>query len=197
MPSRIPASVRAEAEKQQIDLAFDNNRLASQLYGEFDQNLALIERRLGVDARARGNMVTLAGPPPALALARRVLESLYDRLLEGHDLVQGDVDGAIRMAEAEEAQLPLPTLDESSRMRLARIATRKKSVVARTPMQDAYIRAFDRCQLVFGLGPRAPERPISPSPSPRRCWSAATWSASFSRARRWRPASGWVSFRAT
>jgi phosphate starvation-inducible PhoH-like protein len=152
MPARS-GGVSREAEKQQIDLAFDNNRLASQLYGEFDQNLALIERRLGVDARARGNMVTLAGPPPALALARRVLESLYDRLLEGHDLVQGDVDGAIRMAEAEEAQLPLPTLDESSRMRLARIATRKKSVVARTPMQDAYIRAFDRCQLVFGLGP--------------------------------------------
>ena len=88
-----------------------------------------------------------------MALARRVLESLYDRLLEGHDVMQGDVEGAIRMAEAEEAQLPLPTLDESSRMRLARIATRKKSVVARTPMQDAYIRAMDRCELIFGIGP--------------------------------------------
>jgi phosphate starvation-inducible PhoH-like protein len=144
---------RAESPSQQIDLAFDNNRLASMLYGEFDQNLALIERRLGIDARARGNMVTLAGAPPALAIARRVLESLYDRLLEGHDVLQGDVEGALRMAEAEEAQLPLLTPDESRRMRLARIATRKKSVVARTPMQDAYIRAMDRSELVFGLGP--------------------------------------------
>src|SRR5688572_22508403 len=144
---------RAEPGKQQIDLVFDNNRLASTLYGEFDQNLALIERRLGVDARARGNLVTLSGPPATVALARRVLESLYDRLLEGHDVLQGDVEGAVRMAEVEDAQLPLPTLDESSRMRLARIATRKKSVVARTPMQDAYIRAMDRCELVFGLGP--------------------------------------------
>jgi phosphate starvation-inducible PhoH-like protein len=144
---------RAEPGKQQIDLVFDNNRLASTLYGEFDQNLALIERRLGVDARARGNLVTLSGPPTTVALARRVLESLYDRLLEGHDVLPGDVEGAVRMAEVEDAQLPLPTLDESSRMRLARIATRKKSVVARTPMQDAYIRAMDRCELVFGLGP--------------------------------------------
>ena len=144
---------RPDFPRQQIDLVFDNNRLASMLYGEFDQNLALIERRLGVDARARGNMVTLAGPPSAVATARRVLEGLYDRLLEGHDVVQGDVEGAVRMAEAEEAQLPLPTLDESSRMRLARIATRKKSVVARTPMQDAYIRAMDRCELIFGIGP--------------------------------------------
>ena len=68
-------------------------------------------------------------------------------------MLQGDVEGAIRMAEAEEAQLPLPTLDDSGRMQLARIATRKKSVVARTPMQDAYIRAMDRCELVFGIGP--------------------------------------------
>jgi phosphate starvation-inducible PhoH-like protein len=152
MVVRAGAGTR-ELAKQQIDLVFDNNRLASTLYGEFDQNLALMERRLGIDARARGNMVTLAGPPASVAVARRVLESLYDRLLEGHELQQGDVEGAIRMAEAEEAQLPLPTLDESSRMRLARIATRKKSVVARTPVQDAYIRAMDRCELVLGLGP--------------------------------------------
>jgi phosphate starvation-inducible PhoH-like protein len=163
MPGRSGGTAtRAEAGRgesgrgesaQQIDLVFDNNRLASALYGEFDQNLALIERRLHVDARARGNMVTLRGPAHALSLARRVLDSLYDRLLEGHEVLQGDVDGAIRMAEAEEAQLPLPVLDESGRVRLARIATRKKSGGARTPMQDAYIRAMDRCELVFGIGP--------------------------------------------
>ena len=153
--ARGTSATRSEeaGKQQQIDLVFENNRLASALCGEFDQNLALVERRLGVDARARGNMVTLSGPPGALANARRALESLYDRLLEGHDIVQGDVEGAIRMAEAEEAQLPLPVLDESGRVRLARIATRKKSVVARTPVQDSYIRAMDRCEMIFGLGP--------------------------------------------
>ena len=153
--ARGTSATRSEeaGRQQQIDLVFENNRLASALCGEFDQNLALVERRLGVDARARGNMVTLSGPPGALANARRALESLYDRLLEGHDIVQGDVEGAIRMAEAEEAQLPLPVLDESGRVRLARIATRKKSVVARTPVQDSYIRAMDRCEMIFGLGP--------------------------------------------
>jgi phosphate starvation-inducible PhoH-like protein len=151
MPRATTAPRDAAADT--VDLVFENNRLASALCGEFDQNLALIERRLGVDARARGNMVTLAGPAGALAVARRVLESLYDRLLEGHEIAQGDVEGAIRMAEAEEAQLPLPTLAESGRVQFARIATRKKSVVARTPMQDAYIRAMDRVEMVFGIGP--------------------------------------------
>ncbi|SER50697.1 phosphate starvation-inducible protein PhoH [Faunimonas pinastri] len=144
---------RFNPSDQQIDLVFDNNRLASILYGQFDQHLAMIEKRLGVSAIARGNTVTLSGPAASLAQARRVLEGLYDRLLEGHDVAGGDVEGALRMAEAPNAQLSLPTMTESSRMRFAGISTRKKSVSARTLTQDAYIRAMDGAELVFGTGP--------------------------------------------
>ena len=38
----------------QLELAFEDNRLAAQLYGDFDQNLALIEQRLSVTATPRG-----------------------------------------------------------------------------------------------------------------------------------------------
>ena len=38
-----------------IVLTFDNNKLASALYGQFDENLARIEQKLGVDIRSRGN----------------------------------------------------------------------------------------------------------------------------------------------
>ena len=34
-----------------IVLTFDNNKHASALYGQFDQNLAIIEQKLGVDLR--------------------------------------------------------------------------------------------------------------------------------------------------
>ena len=78
----ILSSDAGDNGRHQVMIAFDDNRLASVLFGQYGQNLALIERRLGVDARARGNMVSLAGPPGALMLARRVLESLYERLLE-------------------------------------------------------------------------------------------------------------------
>ena len=36
---------------------------------------------------------------------------------------------------------------------MAQIATRRRTVMARTPMQDAYMRAFDRAELTFGIGP--------------------------------------------
>ncbi len=135
-------------------LAFEDNRLIGDLFGQFDQNLALIEQRLGVEAIARGNQVTIRGENSQCEKARYALEALYQRLQQGHEINHGDVDGAIRMASAAEAQLPLPTLEpKKSRMSFAQISTRRKTIVARTPTQDAYLRAMDRADLVFGVGP--------------------------------------------
>jgi phosphate starvation-inducible PhoH-like protein len=140
-------------DRAHVVVAFDDNRLIPALFGEFDQNLAMIEQRLGVDAAARGNQVTIRGRPEALSRARLALDILYGRLQKGHELAPGDVDGAIRMAEAADAQLSLPSLEPRGRLAMAQIATRRRTVMARTPMQDTYIRAMDRAELVFGAGP--------------------------------------------
>ena len=136
-----------------IVLTFENNRLASDLFGQFDQNLALIEQKLGVEARARGNQVSIQGDEMATNQARRALDYLYDRLQEGEEAQPSDVEGAIRMSVAADDQLTLPTMERKGKMALAQIATRKRTIVARTPAQDAYIRAMDRAELVFGAGP--------------------------------------------
>jgi phosphate starvation-inducible PhoH-like protein len=150
-PGAEPA--RLTDEPAHIVVAFDDNRLLSGLFGEFDQNLAMIEQRLGVEAVARGNQVTLRGSSEACHRARLALDVLYGRLQQGHDLTPGDVDGALRMAETADAQLSLPSLEPKGRLAMAQIATRRRTVMARTPVQDAYIRAFDRAELTFGIGP--------------------------------------------
>ena len=136
-----------------IVLTFDDNRLASALFGQFDEHLAMIEQKLSVDARARGNKVELRGDPVAAEQARRALDILYARLQSGHDLQASDVEGAIRMAVAQDDQLVLPTMEKKGRLALAQISTRKKTIYARTPTQDAYMRAMERAELVFGVGP--------------------------------------------
>ena len=137
----------------ELELAFEDNRLAAQLYGDFDQNLALIEQRLKVTATPRGNHLMLKGAASAVDQSRRVLESLYGMLEEGRSLDIANVDTMIRMIEAEDNQLTLPTLEKKGKVRMAQIATRKATIVARTPGQDAYMRAMDRAELVFGIGP--------------------------------------------
>lgn len=141
------------AAAAQLELAFDDNRLAAQLYGDFDQNLALIEQRLAVSATPRGNHVMLRGSNSGIDQARRVLESLYALLEEGRAIDISNVDAVIRMIETEDSQLTLPTLEKKGKVRMAQIATRKATIVARTPAQDAYMRAMDRSELIFGIGP--------------------------------------------
>jgi phosphate starvation-inducible PhoH-like protein len=141
------------ALSSQLELAFDDNRLAAQLYGDFDQNLALIEQRLAVTATPRGNHLMLKGAASAVDQSRRVLESLYELLEEGRSIDIANVDTMIRMIQTEDSQLTLPTLEKKGKVRMAQIATRKATIVARTPAQDAYMRAMDRAELVFGCGP--------------------------------------------
>jgi phosphate starvation-inducible protein PhoH and related proteins len=136
-----------------IVLTFDNNKLASALYGPFDENLARLEQKLGVDLRSRGNQVTIKGTAAAAEQARRALDQLYGILQKGVDIAQSDVDGAVRMAIAADDQLTLPTLERKGKMAAAQIATRKRTIYARSLNQDAYMRALERSELVFGIGP--------------------------------------------
>jgi phosphate starvation-inducible PhoH-like protein len=143
--------VAAPDSAAQVVLTFDDNRLASTLFGQYGQNLALIERRLGVVATSRGNQITIEGPREASEQARRVLESLYERLKRGDELMQGDVDGTIRLAISQGSLFDFdPT---GARESFAEINVRKRRVRARTPAQDAYVRALKRHALVFSTGP--------------------------------------------
>ena len=52
-----------DAAEAEITLSFDDNRLASRLFGQYDQNLAFIEKRLGIRATARAMKAAFAWAP--------------------------------------------------------------------------------------------------------------------------------------
>ena len=130
------------SEQARLVVPFEDNRHLNRLLGEYDGHLALLEERLGIEAHAHGNVVTLTGPAAACATAREVLEKLYARIRQGEDIGPGDVDGLLRHSRAE-----------ATPAGLAQIRTRRKLVTARSPNQGAYIEALNRVDLVFGLGP--------------------------------------------
>jgi phosphate starvation-inducible PhoH-like protein len=128
--------------RTRLDVPFEDNRHLNRLLGEYDGHLALLEERLGIDAHAHGNVVTLSGSVAACQTAREVLEKLYARVRQGEDIGPGDIDGLLRHAA-----------EAASGDGLERIRTRRKVITARSPNQGTYIRMLDRCDLVFGLGP--------------------------------------------
>ena len=132
-------------------LTLDDNRIASDVFGQFDQNLALIEQRLGVHLVARGNHVTVSGNEDAADRAVAVLETLEERALSGQAITLGEVDGVLRLsgptAAPNEREAPARTATA------AEIVTRKKIIRARTRNQNSYIKALQSFDMVFALGP--------------------------------------------
>jgi phosphate starvation-inducible PhoH-like protein len=121
---------------------FQDNSLLHMLFGPADAHLHHIEKRLGVKLASRGNQVLAAGDQTLVEAALATLDRLYDRLTDGQEVGPADIDAALRFEQEPDPEGEVPV-----------IVTRKRHVQARTPTQAAYMRAMEKHQLVFGLGP--------------------------------------------
>ncbi|MGI9481308.1 MAG: PhoH family protein [Hyphomicrobiales bacterium] len=152
------STLRAETAEHDEVITFDDNRLLSNLFGEHDQHLALIEDRLGLQLTPRGNHVSMKGNPEAVESARLVLAELYDRLVDGFEITPGDVDGAVRIYSAEENRTPASKrVGKGAKPKTSsdgiQIKTRRKTILPRSPLQGDYIRALQSNEMTFGIGP--------------------------------------------
>lgn len=145
----------------EIRLTFDDNRLLGDLFGQFDQHVVVIEKRLGVRIVVSGNLVSVEGSVDACERAKRVLESLYGRLKQRLHVELGDVEGAIRNAleqgvlfpELSPSEPAAPQQKPATPREFMRIGTRRKTIQARTAAQDLYLRTLEEKTLVFATGP--------------------------------------------
>src|SRR5215475_13591353 len=119
-PATAHAGKPPKGAQARVVVPFEDNRHLNRLLGEYDGHLALLEERLGIEAHAHGNVVTLTGPAEACATAREVLEKLYARIRRGEDIGAGDVDGLLRHSKAE----------ASDKDNLPQIRTRRRVITA-------------------------------------------------------------------
>ncbi len=151
-PAFVAAPGGADAALAEVALTFEDNRLTSLVFGQYDQNIAKMERRLGVVTTANGNHVVIKGPPEACDHARRVLEALYGQVKQGRRIDLGDVDGTIEETAFQGVLFPKEA--DLERQAFEEIRTRKRGPVrARTAAQDTYLRALKAHELVFAEGP--------------------------------------------
>ncbi len=133
----------------------DNVRLV-ELCGPLDEHLRLIESRLGVEIRRRGNRFQIVGATPAAKGAESVLQSLYARAQRepvdaervhvalqelGMERDAGGADAG--GADAGGAEAP----DE------LKVRTARGAVRARGPNQTEYLNNVRAHDLTFGIGP--------------------------------------------
>jgi phosphate starvation-inducible protein PhoH and related proteins len=157
--TRGASGVQADAGGD-VALSFAENRIASLVFGLYDQNLAHIERKLGVMVHVNGNHALIKGPRDAAEQTKAVLEALYVRAKAGQTLQIGDVDGVLQEVAyqgslfPQQAEAPASSQREAGRGGFEQIGTRKRGPVkARNAAQDAYLRALRQHELVIAEGP--------------------------------------------
>lgn len=148
----------------------DARRLAN-LSGHLDENLHLIEQRLHVDVRARGNDFSLTGNSAAVNVAGDLLRGLYrdsnnpispdelhlalqtsriEALME--DQTSNSLDRATPR-EADDSPSDNSGVNTYSHAPLSLIRTKKCNIKPRGQHQQNYVRAVQTHDINFGIGP--------------------------------------------
>lgn len=147
----------------------DARRLAN-LSGHLDENLRLIEQRLHVDVRARGNNFSLTGNSAEVGVASDLLRGLYrdsnnpispdelhlalqtsriEALME--DQANNSIDSALSLEQSE--SLSDTSSNTYSNAPLSLIRTKKCNIKPRGQHQQNYVRAVQTHDINFGIGP--------------------------------------------
>jgi len=124
----------------------DNERLAN-LCGPLDENLRLIESRLGVEVRRRGSAFRIQGVKARAAEA--LLGELF-RLARTEDITPEAVHLALRDQHASAAS---PGATSEAEAEDTGLRTLRGTIRARGPNQREYLRRIRRDDLTFGVGP--------------------------------------------
>ncbi len=123
----------------------DARRLAS-LCGQFDQHLRLIEERLDVHIRNRGNLFSVEGETEIARAALRVVENLYAQTKRNTELTPDEVHLHLQESQLGDAS-------NGSSMSTPGIRTKKETIRPRGANQIDYVSRIRRHDISFGIGP--------------------------------------------
>jgi phosphate starvation-inducible PhoH-like protein len=126
----------------------DDNDLMRVLAGSHNENLKLIERRLGVKVGQRGTELNVSGPDDAAAFAERLLTQLTELVKAGRPLFKEDVEQAIKVLGHKDS-------DETVSVMMAPVLTRAggRHIAPKGVAQKKYVDAIRGNDIVFGIGP--------------------------------------------
>lgn len=150
--SRKPVPAQ-QGERSRVEVNFDKPQLLPQLFGEYDSNILALEERLGVYIHARGQRVVIEGSAEAVAHAREVLQELHSRVIRGEDIDTGLIDAVIAMSSEPVFSGIIRAENDAGTAPPIMIRTRNKTIVPRSLMQTAYMRALVSNDIIFALGP--------------------------------------------
>jgi len=148
-----PGDEPESAQQLSVTLEPNDARHLAVLCGQLDAHLRQIEERLGVAIRNRSNHFTVTGNPEAATAAVAVLENLYEEASGGIGLSPEAVHLHLQQSALEHLTTRLDTAPGKDVEPITVIRTKRTSVKPRGKNQQGYVRAIQRHDINFGIGP--------------------------------------------
>ncbi len=132
------------------DILIDvSNVNVGHLFGDFDVNLKLIEKELGVSIFSRGGSLKITGDAGNVALCERVISILCEEVSNNKPLSEQKIIYAISLAtEGDEEKLREATSGDC-----LCVTSKGKPIRSKTLGQKKYIEEMNKNSIVFGIGP--------------------------------------------
>ncbi|MFT6915666.1 MAG: phosphate starvation-inducible PhoH-like protein [Motiliproteus sp.] len=128
----------------------DNPSQLANLCGQLDEHLKLIESRLGIQIRNRGNDFQLVGDQHSTRAVTRMLHNLYQEAGQGVQLTPEMIHLSLQESELHQTE---PQSDPHTERRLHQIKTPKILVKARGDNQNLFLQSMHSLDINFGIGP--------------------------------------------
>ncbi len=141
---------------KEIILEFSDNDLTPLLFGEYNDHLRYLEKKLEIHISDRGNLLRISGHKSAISNAQIILQSLNTRLKdkELNNITHADIDAELRFLNHKGAKPSKSTKKKNGDdNKSIVIKTKNKTIVPRSPNQAKYLELINKHDMVFGLGP--------------------------------------------
>ncbi len=140
---------------KEIILEFLDNDLVPLLFGEYNDHLRYLEKKLEIHISDRGNLLRISGNKDSINNAQIILQSLYTRLKskELNNITHADIDAEARFLNSKGSKPEKNSKSKKSSKKSIVIKTKNKTIVPRSPNQAHYLELINKHDMVFGLGP--------------------------------------------
>ncbi len=133
--------------KQKINLEFINNHSISEILGDRDELIKLIERKYNVEVFVLGNDIEIIGKTRNVKEVANLIRELTLQVNLGQDISKEKVSDSINIMDNKSDLKPHQVFSESI------IVNSGKKIKPRTEGQKKYIEAIKANTIVFGIGP--------------------------------------------
>ena len=125
-----------------------DGKIMAEVFGNFDENIKMIEKRFGVSINNRDEIIKISGSEKNSNLAMQSVEALIAIAEKGEQIIPQNVNYVMDMA-CENNVSAVVEMSGSS----VCVTSSGKMIKAKTVGQAEYISAIDKNIITFGIGP--------------------------------------------